>query len=138
MVQSHCSLPVDHFPTGCSIEIPVEHSVECDLITFPSPEAFTNLCDRHQLTETDTTTSKTCDAPDWEYYHWYNDNALLTTCCHPVTGRMYRFGSLQFRDPGYASHLLLNGTTETVVPFYEDLVETATHIKGGDVIEHRS
>jgi len=137
MTQSHYSLPKEYFPTGCSVDVPVEHSVDCDLTTFPSSDAFAALCDRHRLTETDTTTSQACNSSDSEYYHWYNDNTLLTTCCHPVTGRMYRSGSLEFRDPGYASHLMLNGTTDTVVPLYKDLVETATHIKGGDVVEHR-
>ena len=138
MAQSHPTLPADHPSIGRPIDIPYEHRVNFDLTTFPSPDAFASLCERHNLTKTDTVVDVTCDGFRSKYYHWYNDDVLLTTCCHPLTGeRMPASGRLEYRDPGYASFLMLKGTTDAVVDLYADIVETADHIKGGDVTEDR-
>ena len=138
MAQSHLSLPADHPSIGRPFDIPYEHSVELDLTTFPGSDTFADLCERHELTKTDTFVDVTCDGFWSKYYHWYNDDVLLTTCCHPLTGeRMDLSGRLEFRDPGYASYVMLKGTTDAVIDLYADIVEFVDHIKGGDVTEDR-
>lgn len=138
MAESYPTLPAELPSVGGSFDIPYEHSVEFDFTTFESADAFSTLCEQQQLTESTTNINETVDGFRRKYYQWYNDDVLMATCCNPLTGEMMpSSGQLEYRHPGYASRIMLQGTTDAVVALYEDIVTSATHIKGGEVTEDR-
>lgn len=136
MSQTYLTLPAQHPAVGREYSIPYERAVDLDLTTFPDPEAFTDLCDRHGLTETYTVDEVTRDGFHALYWHWYNDEVLMITCVNPVTGdKRHSSGQFVLVEPGYASHMMLKGLSEPVIALYEDIVASAAHIKGGEVYE---
>lgn len=138
MSQTHLTIPSESPVVSRQYSIPFERNVEFDLTTFPDSETFTDLCNRHELTETHTVDDITHENIQARYWHWYNDKVLMITCVNPVTGeRTHPSGEVVFEDPGYASYIMLKGVSNAVINLYEDIVANAAHIKGGEVHEAR-
>lgn len=138
MSQTYPTLPSESPVVGREYSIPFERNVDFDLTTFPDPETFTGLCNRHELTETYTVDEVTRDGIHSRYWHWYNDKVLMITCVNPITGdKMLSSGEFILEEPGYASYIMLKGLSDAVIDLYEDIVANAVHIKGGEVHEAR-
>lgn len=88
------------------------------------------------MTETYTVNEVTRDGLYTRYWHWYNDEVLMITCANPVTGdKRHSSGQFVLVEPGYASHTMLKGLSESVIALHENIVASAAHIKGGGVYE---
>lgn len=138
MSQSHITLPAKSPAVSREYTIPYERDVEIDFTRFPDRETFTDLCDRHELTETYTVENVTRVGIRERYWHWYNEEVLMITCANPVTGEKRHAAGQDARiEPGYASSIMLQGGSEAVINLYEDIVTSAAYIKGGEVYESR-
>lgn len=138
MSQTSLTLPAESPAVGREYSIPFEWNVEFDLTTFPDPETFTDLCNRHELIDSHTVDEITRDGFQSRYWHWYNDKVLMITSANPLTGKMmHSSGELVDKELGYASFINLMGTSDAVIDLYEDIVANAAHIKGGEVHEQR-
>lgn len=136
MSQTYLTLPSESPSVGREYSIPYERNVDFDLTTFPDAETFADLCDRHELTDTYTLDEITRDGIHTRDWHWYNDKVLMITCVNPITGdKMHSSGEFVLEEPGYASYVMLKGSSDAVIDLYEDIVANAAHIKGGEVHE---
>ena len=136
MSEPHPTIPEDCITTNREFDIPYEHYIEFDYTTFPDADTFAALRDRHKLTSTDTVVYNPDEGFPKKYFHWYNDDILLTTDCNPLTGEFMRIsGEIEYRERGYASRITIRGKTDSAISLYTDIIEAVEHIKGGEVHE---
>lgn len=106
-------------------------AAELHYTAFADTDVFVALVQRHGLDYAGTTNDH-LPGPGatpfvWGKNHGTDEQVLLATGCHPVTGEFHAGG---YREEGYASYLYLAGPAYAAEPLYQDVHETAEYMKG--------